>query len=121
MSRSAEDNDAPETPRAVSRDTERDLEPPARDSGPRETPRSVATTTLSEGTLLSVKATADRMSDGPDPKVDELERRLTQLEARLKVLELGRSEPGQSERRWLFWVGLLLALGLGWQLRAYLH
>jgi hypothetical protein len=51
--------------------------------------------------------------------VDDLERQLEQLEARLRVLELARGLGMGSDRRWLLWVGLLLALALGWQLRAF--
>jgi hypothetical protein len=53
--------------------------------------------------------------------VDELERRLSQLDARLKVIELQRNagSAANGDKRWLVWVGLLLALILGWQLRAW--
>lgn len=118
-------DDTPPTPRNAgsSQDTERDLEPPAPHEPSVQPPEDHgaidASTTLGDDTLLSVKAAADRLSERPDHRVEELERRLTQLEARLKVLELGRSSPALGDKRWLFWVGLLLALILGWQLRAY--
>ncbi len=89
---------------AEDRDTERDLLPPESHSG---------------NTLLSVGSAATK-NEQRDPKVDELERRLEQLEARLKVLELARAHAPNSERPWLFWVVVLLALALGWQLRAFL-
>ncbi|MCC6668041.1 MAG: hypothetical protein IT375_30130 [Polyangiaceae bacterium] len=119
-------DDIPPTPRNATsaQDTERDLVPPSRERAAGdealETTLDV-TTTLGNSTLLSVKAAAERGSDRPDPLVDELERRLSQLEARLKVLELERGAGPSGDKRWLFWVGLLLALVLGWQLRAWLR
>ncbi len=89
---------------AEDRDTERDLSPPESHSG---------------NTLLSVGPAQDD-KEPRDVRADELERRLEQLEARLKVLELARAHAPNSERPWLFWVVVLLALALGWQLRAFL-
>jgi hypothetical protein len=120
MRRSAE-TDAPDTPRAAgapSRDTERDLAPPDRDSGGRGSGRPNEPSALAESTLLSLEPAPELRSDGPDPKLEEIDRRLRQIEARLHVLELGRVGIS-GDKRWLFWVGLLLALVLGWQLRAY--
>lgn len=119
-------DDIPPTPRNAtsSQDTERDLEPPSSRgsaSDPNVESGSDISTTHGEHTLLSMKGAAARASERPDHRVDELERRLSQLDARLKVIELqrgaGNALPG--DRRWLLWVGLLLALILGWQLRAW--
>ncbi|MBK8994285.1 MAG: hypothetical protein IPM35_00840 [Myxococcales bacterium] len=124
MSASDSADDIPPTPKnaASSQDTERDLPPPERRSSARPAAPSEeldSSTTLGEHTLLSVKAAADRLSERPDHRVDELDRRLVQLEARLKVLELQRAGGSLGDKRWLFWVGLMLALILGWQLRAF--
>ncbi|MBI3203121.1 MAG: hypothetical protein HYZ29_16405 [Myxococcales bacterium] len=119
-------DDIPPTPRNATsaQDTERDLTAPAPDEcATREALDTTldVSTTLANSTLLSVKAAADRASDRPDHRADELERRVAQLEARLKVLELERGVAPLGDKRWLFWVGLLLALVLGWQLRAWLR
>lgn len=117
-----QDLDAPTTPRspAASRDTERDLEPPDTDeTGPVDAPDATSTSATGGSTLLSAGAAALRDGESRDPRVDDLERQIEQLEARLKVLELARSEGVPSDRRWLLWVGVLLALALGWQLRAF--
>lgn len=125
MSASDSADDIPPTPRntASPQDTERDLTPPGREPSARPPAASDgedASTTLGENTLLSVKAAADRLSERPDHRVEELERRMVQLEARLKVLELQRvGGAALGDKRWLFWVGLMLALLLGWQLRAF--
>ncbi|MBK7580960.1 MAG: hypothetical protein IPI67_12205 [Myxococcales bacterium] len=114
------DDDVPPTPKnsVPSEDTERDLAP-ARQRGSAVEADDISTT-LSNSTLLSVKGAAEQSSDEPNHRVDELDRRFDQLEARLKVLELQRSPgPEPENKRWLFWVGLMLALVLGWQLRAY--
>jgi len=113
-------DDAPDTPESptASRDTDRDItpittsQPPVSDSAAEGGGAQRAT----GNTLLSV-GSASESAEARDPKVDELERRIEQLEARLKVLELGRGLG--SDRRWMLWVGLLLALALGWQLRAF--
>jgi hypothetical protein len=122
VSSPAEDDDAPATPRntspAPSRDTERDLQPLAADSDPRAaTPGRIS----GSSTLLSLKTTADGTVEPSDARSDELERRITQLEARIKVLELVRAESPPSDRRWVIWVAVLVALALGWQLRAFFH
>jgi len=70
-------------------------------------------------TLLSVRPAADHVSEITDPRTDEHERRLEQLEARIQVFELARGSSISGDRKWLIWVGLLLALALGWQLRAF--
>ena len=119
-------DDIPPTPRNAtsSQDTERDLAPlsSARGSGNLGvgTPSDISTT-LGENTLLSMKGASARVSELPDHRVDELERRLSQLDARLKVIELQRNagSAANGDKRWLVWVGLLLALILGWQLRAW--
>ena len=85
------------------RDTERDLEAPAEHTG---------------NTLLSAGPAAAGHLER-DPRVDELDRRVEQLEARIKVLELARGAIAGADRRWIFWVALLVALALGWQLRAF--
>jgi hypothetical protein len=124
MSSSDSADDIPPTPRntASSQDTERDLAPPQRPASAPPAEAVDSSTTLSNSTLLSVKAAAERISERPDHRVDELERRLAQLEARLKVLELERgAATALGDKRWLFWVGLMLALILGWQLRTYLR
>ena len=120
----AEDDDIPATPRITtpSRDTERDLVMPERDSLSRATDPDERRTTLGENTLLSLKAgalgEAHHEAERSDAHVEELDRRFTQLEARLRVLELQRAAGLGTDRRWMIWVGLLIALALGWQLRA---
>lgn len=114
--------EAPVTSPAQSRDTERDLAPPDSRS---VTAKSRVVKSAKEDTLLSVDEAASQPpgpasdDDGPDPAVDELGRQVLQLEARIKVLEMQRGERPAEDRRWLFWVGLLFALALGWQLRAF--
>ncbi|MFO0566502.1 MAG: hypothetical protein U0263_12605 [Polyangiaceae bacterium] len=122
MSSKPADDPPPSTPKSTVRaeDTERDLEPPrASSTRPLEDAAGDVSTTLRNATLLSVDGVADHASERTDHRVEELERRLSQLEARVKVLELSRSDPQAGDKRWLFWVGLLVALLLGWQLRAY--
>jgi hypothetical protein len=123
MSSSDPADDAPETPQTApsSHDTERDLKKhaPRESDAPSTDPSEDLSKTLGENTLLSVKAAAARLSDRPDHRVEDLERRLSQLEARLKVLELERGARAAVDKRWMFWAGLLLALALGWQLRAF--
>jgi len=103
---------------AASHDTERDLEAPDTDPA-REGSEPPEPGSPGENTLLSAGAAARHGLEQRDPRVDDLERRLEQLEARLKVLELARGLGLSGERRWLVWVGVLLALALGWQLRAF--
>ncbi len=119
----SDDDDIPPTPRntAPVQDTDRDLELP---DSPQSAERAMSDTLRERrgktvDTLLSNRPAADRVSEVTDPRVDEHERRLEQLEARIKVLELARGLAVAGDRRWLIWVGLLLALALGWQLRAF--
>jgi hypothetical protein len=113
-------DEAPDTPASptASRDTDRDITPITTSRPPLSESEAEASgeQRATGNTLLSVGSAA-QSAEPWDPKVDELERRIEQLEARLKVLELGRGLG--SDRRWMFWVGLLLALALGWQLRAF--
>jgi hypothetical protein len=130
----AVEEEAPITSPAASRDTERDLGPPDSRSvtaksrvmkSTKEGKESKSGKESKEDTLLSVdeeratEPSEPSSVDDPNPAVEELERRLLQLEARTKVLEMQRGERPAEDRRWLFWVGLLFALALGWQLRAF--
>lgn len=127
MGSRAPDDEGATTPRAAgAEDTERDLAPPrsrSRDAAPARDAENDSET-LGENTLMSAKAAAEAAASRParpDPeqsRVEELERRLSQLEARLKVLELARGARLGEDKRWLLWVAVLLALALGWQLRA---
>jgi hypothetical protein len=120
---SDDDDDIPATPRntAPVQDTDRDLELP---ESPASAEREMSDTLRERrgktiDTLLSNRPAADRVSEVTDPRIDEHDRRLEQLEARMNVLELARGVALAGDRRWLIWVGLLLALALGWQLRAF--
>jgi hypothetical protein len=116
----------------VTRDTDRDPDPPdsrsvtARsrmemDGKPKDAPGEKD----GEDTLLSVDedprdtANDNVVSERSNQAVEELERRVVQLEARIKVIEMQRAARPAEDRRWLFWVGLLLALALGWQFRGF--
>jgi hypothetical protein len=112
----------------ISRDTERDVDAPnSRSVTARSRTEMVenAKKKDDEDTLLSVDEDAREearhgiVSERSNQAVEELERQVVQLEARLKVLEMQRAAPPAEDRKWLFWVGLLFALGLGWQLRAF--
>lgn len=118
----------------VSRDTERDLEPEppnSRSVTARSRTEMLATADKQGGdkqdTLLSVdedardEARSGVVSERSNQAVEELERRVVQLEARTQVIELSRGARPGEDRRWLFWLGLLLALVLGWQLRGFFH
>jgi hypothetical protein len=67
-----------------------------------------------ETTLLSLPAPADTVEEEPEsePRVVELERRLTQLEARVRVLEVG----GKGNKRWLAWIAFMVTLAVIWQI-----
>jgi hypothetical protein len=69
-----------------------------------------------DDTLISLPAPADGTEAAPEnPRVNELERRLQQLEARLSVLEVASGHVSRSGNRWLAWIALLLTLAAVWQ------
>jgi hypothetical protein len=72
---------------------------------------------LRDDTLMSAPAPADAEEATPEPpRVNELERRLQQLEARLAVLEVTRGNVSKLGNRWLAWIAFLLTLAVAWQL-----
>jgi hypothetical protein len=116
----------------VTRDTDRELTPPDSRSVTARSrtemvgkPKSAPGKKDDEDTLLSVDedprdtANDNVVSERSNQAVEELERRVVQLEARIQVIEIQRGGRPSEDRKWLFWVGLLLALGLGWQLRSF--
>jgi hypothetical protein len=115
-----------------SRDTDRDVDAPNSRSVTARSRTEMAGTSAKDGddkedTLLSVDedprngAPDGVVSERSNQAVEELERRVVQLEARTQVIELQRAARPAGDRRWLFWVGLLLALALGWQMRGFFH
>jgi hypothetical protein len=118
------------SPRVSHGDTDRDLAPPNSRSvtarsrtemvdKPRKPKKDDADTLLSVDEDSRDTAQDGVTSERSNQAFEELERQVVQLEARIKVLEMQRGARPVEDRKWLFWVGLLLALGLGWQLRAF--
>jgi hypothetical protein len=117
-----ESDAAPTTPRSglpplPSEDVEVDL--PSDPATERREPRTrIAVQRRSgEDTLLSLPAPAD--GDEPasyEPRVDELERRLSAIEARIAVLEIGSGQLSKSGKRWLGWIAFMVTLAVAWQI-----
>jgi hypothetical protein len=66
-----------------------------------------------EDTLLSLPAPADAEEPAEqDPYIAELERRIVQLEARVRVLEAA----GTVGKRWLAWIAFMVTLAAIWHI-----
>lgn len=106
---------APATPRdaGITLTLPSDAPPPKRSSR-----RPRASAEPGEDTLLSVPAPADARDVELDDRLRESERRLDDLDARVRYLEnLGRAVPApRSAREWVTWVVLMLVLAVSWLL-----
>jgi hypothetical protein len=124
---SSDDRDEP-PPTQRPEQNQRDTEPTTPRSGlpvPSEQPIAShteprpreSTMRSSDDTLTSSLVPADEL-DAPleDPRIGELERRIEQLEARISVLELSSGHAARNGRRWLAWIGFMIALAVAWQL-----
>lgn len=126
-------SDAPPSP-SDRRDTDPDEGPPTpRDPGialtlPSDAPppkrssrRPRASSEQGEDTLLSAPAPADALDVELDDRLRESERRIDELESRVRYLEnvdraISPEKPPASSREWLVWVVLLLVLAVSWLL-----
>jgi hypothetical protein len=69
-----------------------------------------------EDTLLSMPAPVEGEEPVTSAQLDELARRLDQLEARLQVIEVSGGQLGASTRRWLVWIAFMVTLAVTWQI-----
>ncbi len=95
--------------------------PPGRTSVPerRASRRPRAAGEQGEDTLLSAPAPADALDVELDDRLRESERRIDELESRVRYLEnvdRAAPAPAASNRDWLVWVVLLLVLAVSWML-----
>jgi hypothetical protein len=77
----------------------------------------------SQDTLLSLPRPAARHEFEISERLSEFERRLDDLVARVKTLEIAPRAPTPEapNRQWLVWIGFLVALGIAWQIAKRLH